>query len=222
MKQLAGLAITRKETPFSQCSNLFSVQALDLELDNLLSARNKAGFEHTLGFEHEPFQSESEHFLLTDQLDHFRWAFRNDYSSYFPDTVIPDGAFNFSHQSPLYRMFRNVIYYTTTIYTGKDVYLSNKASISREDHKDGDEVKNANSILLDAGRRAQPQGAKLVASVAIHFYETPSLLLGTHVYQFVTQRVGLANIEEGQCDVGLKELRAVLMSDYGREERKRK
>ncbi len=95
--------------------------------------------------------------------------------------------------------------------------MKNSAKIERVEKTQ--DINEPNDLLTSAGNVCKPFGAKLVASVAIHYYEVPGQTdSNVKTFQFVSQRVGLKDVDEGQCDAGLKELKRALMADYGRPE----
>lgn len=97
-------------------------------------------------------------------------------------------------------------------------FLKNKADISRTDIDDHPMCSNAQSNLKLSGLAIAPFGMVYHGSAVVHYYKKS----GTNDFAFATQLVGLQTIEEGQADVGWKELKKALMKAYGREDKGRR
>jgi hypothetical protein len=92
----------------------------------------------------------------------------------------------------------------------------NRADIKRSDLQT-DMAGHANANIKIAGTNLKPWDMDYVASATVHLYKRS----GSANFAFINQLVGFTQVEEGQADVALKELRRALMAAYGREDKRR-
>ncbi len=92
-----------------------------------------------------------------------------------------------------------------------------KADIKRNTVSDHPGQHLAKSQLQLAGKNLAPTLFTYEGSAAVHFYRMP----GTDTYAFISQLADIYTLPEGQVDVGLKELRRMLMDAFGREDKRR-
>jgi hypothetical protein len=98
----------------------------------------------------------------------------------------------------------------------RGIHMS-KADIKRNTVTDHPAQNLAKSQLQLAGKNLAPTLFKYEGSAAVHFYR----MEGTDTYAFISQLADIYTLPEGQVDVGLKELRRMLMDTFGREDKRR-
>ena len=91
------------------------------------------------------------------------------------------------------------------------------AKVTREEKKQDDpSVEAANHHLRESGRACRPIRSDYIGSACVHFYREPNLG-NEHTFHFGII-ADLDLVQEGNADVGLKELRKRMMQRYGRTE----
>ena len=92
----------------------------------------------------------------------------------------------------------------------------NKAKVTREDRPQSDpSVEESNHYLRKSGQSVRLAGSEYLGSVCVHYYRKPNTE-HTHTFQFGVM-ASLKRVDEGNADVGLKELRKRMMQYYGRD-----
>lgn len=95
--------------------------------------------------------------------------------------------------------------------------MQNKADIKRESLHDHPMKPLADMQLKMAGNGLTPWGFDYQGTASVHFFRKN----GETTFAFMPHILGMAALEEGQADAGLKELRRVMMAAFGREDTKR-
>lgn len=93
----------------------------------------------------------------------------------------------------------------------------NKADILRQDGKDLFCKDQSNMNLKIAGFNLKPLGFEYQGSASVHYYRK----FGSDDFTFIVQLIGFKDIEEGQADLGWKEMKKSLMKLFGREDKRR-
>lgn len=93
----------------------------------------------------------------------------------------------------------------------------NKADIKRESLHDHPMKPMSDMQMRLSGTNLTPWGFDYQGSATVHFFQKK----GETVFAFMPHLVGVGALQEGQADAGLKELRKVMMSAFGRTDTKR-
>lgn len=91
--------------------------------------------------------------------------------------------------------------------------MQNQAKIDRAKADDHPAKTLANKLVKNSADMLKPHGCDYQGSLVLHYYRVPN----TNDFAFITSVVDMTTVEEGQADVGFKELKRVVMQSYGRQ-----
>ncbi len=94
--------------------------------------------------------------------------------------------------------------------------MQNKAIIDRANADEHPAKGLSNRLVKNAADMLKPHGCDYQGSVVLHYYRVPN----TNDFAFITSIVDMKTVEEGQADVGFKELQRSIMATYGKEPKK--